>query len=291
MERFGAMRGKRRIRLVTNEASGSNDAGATEALERSCVEAGFAIERMTAFPESPLPDAKALDRAGIDLVAVYAGDGTVNALVGALAGWSGAVLVLPGGTMNLLCRRLHGERDLDAIVRAAARGEAERCRPQVLACRQGVALADLLAGPGTGWYDVREAMREADVAAVAAGAANALGQTLAAPGIACRDPALGRAEGYPLVMLTPTDAGIAVAGYHAETAGEFVKGSWAVLSRRFREGPHDELGIVPQLTLASTVQEPFGMLLDGEKAESRGDAVFRLVPCAVDLLATEPDGR
>jgi hypothetical protein len=64
-----------------------------------------------------------------------------------------------------------------------------------------------------------------------------------------------------------------------------------VLRRRFREGPHDDLGTVPQVTLASTAGEPFGILLDGEKAESRGDAVFRLVPCAVDLLATQADGR
>jgi diacylglycerol kinase family enzyme len=285
------MRGTRRIRLVTNEASGSNDAAAVEAIVQSCAEAGFALDGITTFPENPLPGAQALDETGIDLVAVYAGDGTVNALVSALAGWSGAVLVLPGGTMNLLCNRLHGERDLDAIVRVTARGEAERRRPNVLACRQGTALADLLAGPGTGWHDVREAMREADVAAIAAGAASALGQTLAAPGIACRDPALGRAEGYPLVMLTPTDSGIAVAGFHAETATEFLQGSWTVLRRRFREGPHDDLGTVPQVTLASTAGEPFGLLLDGEKAESREAAVFRLVPCAVDLLATEPDGR
>lgn len=285
------MTGARRIWLVTNDASGSNHDDAIAALEQSCAAAGLALDHTVPFPDQPLPSGRMLDDAGIDLVAVYAGDGTVNALVSALAGWHGAVLVLPGGTMNLLCRRLHGERDLHEIIHSAACGEAERLRPKVLACRQGTALADLLAGPGTGWYEVREAMREADVPAVAAGAASALGETLAAPGIACRDPALGRAEGYPLVMLTPSDDGILVSGFYAETPAEFLKGSWAVLRRRFREGPHDQLGMVEQVTLASTAGEPFGMLLDGEKAESPEDAVFRLVPCAVDLLATQPDGR
>jgi hypothetical protein len=285
------MRGERRIWLVTNDASGSNDEAAVAALQQSCASAGFTVDRVIAFPEHPLPDGKALDDAGIELVAVYAGDGTVNALVGALSGWRGAVLVLPGGTMNLLCRRLHGDREIDTIVRCAAAGEAERVRPKVLACPQGTALAELLAGPGTGWYEVREAMRAADVPALAAGAANALGQTLAAPGIVCRDPALGRAEGYPLVMLTPTDSGILVSGFYAETAGEFLKGGWAVVRRRFREGPHDDLGLVPEMTLASTADEPFGILLDGEMAETAEPAVFRLVACAVDLLATRSDGR
>jgi hypothetical protein len=92
-------------------------------------------------------------------------------------------------------------------------------------------------------------------------------------------------------MLTPTDEGIRVRGFYADTPGEFLEGSWALLRRRFRDGPHDELGLVDRITLASTVNEPFGVLIDGEKAESPGSEEFRLVPCGVDLLATQADGR
>jgi hypothetical protein len=285
------MTGAQRIWLVVNNASGSNDEQAIEGLERSCGGAGLALKRVVRFPEQPLPTGAALDDAGIALVAVFAGDGTVNALVNALSGWSGAVLVLPGGTMNLLYHRLHGERELDEVVRMVAVGEAQAVRRRVIACRPGTALADLLAGPGTRWYEVREAMREADVLAVAGSAAQALGETFATPGIVCREPAVGREEGYPLVMLTPTDEGIRVRGFYADTPGEFLEGSWALLRRRFRDGPHDELGLVDRITLASTVNEPFGVLIDGEKAESPGSEEFRLVPCGVDLLATQADGR
>jgi hypothetical protein len=102
---------------------------------------------------------------------------------------------------------------------------------------------------------------------------------------------VGREEGYPLVMLTPTDGGIRISGFRAETPAEFLKGSWAVLRRRFREGPHDDLGLFERVTLASTAGEPFGLLIDGERAESPGAEEFRLVPCAVDLLATLGDER
>jgi hypothetical protein len=278
-----------RIWLVVNAGSGSNDGEAQAHLEQCCGRCGFLVERVVRFPDEPLPDGRALETAGIGLVAVFAGDGTSNALVRRLAGWTGRVLVLPGGTMNLLYRRLHGERDMDEVIRLAAWGKARAVRPGVIECRQGVALADFLAGPGTTWYDVREAMRGADVLGAAQGAAQALSSTLAAPGIVCRNPALGIPEGYPLVMLTPTGGGIRISGYHAETPGEFVEQSWAVLRRRFREGPHDDLGLAGEIALASTDGAPFGILLDGEKAEAAAEEVFRLVACAVDLLATEPD--
>lgn len=285
------MAGTQPIWLVVNDASGSNDDQATATLKRRCMAAGLTPERIVRFPEQALPAAAELDRAGIGLVAVFAGDGTVNALVNTLAGWRGAVLVLPGGTMNLLYHRLHGEREAKDVLRLVGSGETRFVRPGVVCCRAGTALADLLAGPGTRWYDVREAMREADVLAVAGGAAQALGETLVTPGIVCREPAIGREEGYRLAMLTPTDEGIRLSGFYAETPAEFVEGGWALLRRRFREGPHDELGLVDRITLASTAGEPFGILIDGEKAQSREAEEFRLVPCGVDLLATEADGR
>jgi hypothetical protein len=279
------------IWLVVNSASGSHDEEALAGVASSCQGAGLAIERIVSFPKEPLPTGGALDGAGISTIAVFAGDGTVNALVRALDGWSGAVLVLPGGTMNLLYHRLHAERPIDEVVRLAAAGQARRARPGVIRCSAGTAFADLLAGPGTSWHQVREAMRETDIVGVAAHAAQALGATLAEPGVACRHPESGRTRDYPLIMLTPTDRGIVASGYCAETAGEYVEGGWAVLRRRFREGPHDELGLAPQVTLTSTTGDSISLLLDGEPAECPAEQVFRLVPCGVDLLATGPDGR
>lgn len=281
--------GAQRIWLVINDASGSNDREAIAKVERCCRDAGFVIDRVIAFPGQPLPTGPVLDGAGIATVAVFAGDGTANALVDALAGWSGSVLVLPGGTMNLLYHRLHGERAMEEIVRLAAAGEASHRWPDVIRCAAGTALADLLAGPGTSWHEVREALRAANLVGLAANAAHALGATLGAPGIVCREPR--RKQSYPLIMLTPTDRGIRISGFHAETAAEYLEESWAVLRHRFREGPHDDLGLAEQVRLASTAEEPFSILLDGEPAECPAEADFRLVPCRVDLLATEPDGR
>ena len=278
------------IWLVNNASSGSNSDAALAALEQACGEHGFRVAHRTTVPAQDLPTPAMLDAAGIDTVAVFAGDGTINSLLTGLAGWSGAVLVLAGGTMNLLYHRLHGERTLEQVIAAAARGQMTMRRPGVIRCAYGTAFAGMLAGPGTSWGKVREAMREVDVVEVASGAVEALGETLAGDLIVCREPALGRPEGYPLVSLTPRDSGMEIEAYHAESAGEYLGQAWALARRNFREGPHDALGHARTLRLASTQGQPVGLLVDGELVEAEAEVEFVLAACDVDLLATEPDG-
>ena len=283
------MGGERRIWLINNASSGSNDDTALAALERACGDSGFAVAHRTVFPAQELPTPAVLDAAGIDRVAVFAGDGTVNTLIAALHGWSGAVLVLAGGTMNLLYHRLHGSRTVDEVVAAAANGTTMMRRPGVIRCRRGDAYAGVLAGPGTSWGTVREAMRELAVLELAESTVKAVQESLTGEQIVCVEPQLGRNEGYPLINLTPTDSGIEVDAYYAETAKQYLDEAWALLRRNFREGPHDRLGIAREVHLSSTQGNPFGLLIDGEQVECGAEEVFRLATCEVDLLATEHD--
>ncbi|WP_119084420.1 diacylglycerol kinase family protein [Altererythrobacter sp. B11] len=277
------------IWLVTNPASGSNDEDAITALHECCGTAGFDVGRMIRFPDEDLPTAAELDAAGVELVAVFAGDGTINALISSLSGWSGAILVLEGGTMNLLFHRLHGDAAMDEVIAAVARGDARRTRPGLVRSAHGDALAGLLAGPGTAWNTVREAMREADVVRMADGAAEAIEQSVSGPMVACVEPALGRPEGYPLVMLTPRDDGMEVRGYHSETPADYLSQGLALLRRNFREGPHDYLGKVDRLLVANVANEAFGLSIDGEAQEAAPRELFELARCEVDLLATTRD--
>lgn len=281
----------RPIWLVNNAASGSNDDAALAALEACCGENDLHVARRTVFPEQDLPTPATLDAERIDLVAVFAGDGTTNSLIAELAGWSGALLVLPGGTMNLLYHRLHGDRSMEQVVAAVARGECALRRPGVIRSAHGTAYAGLLAGPGTAWGRVREAMREGAVVELAESTVTAIDETLTGELIRCVAPALGRAEGYPLLSLEPADEDIEVVAYHAETPGEYLETTWALVRRSFREGPHEVLGRARSLRLASTEGNPFGLLIDGEQADAAPKAEFALAPAEVDLVATEPDGQ
>ena len=85
------MNASRPIWLVNNASSGSNDDAALAALETACGEHGFRVAHRTVFPEQELPTVEILDAAGIDRLAVFAGDGTINTVIAGLAGW-GCVL-------------------------------------------------------------------------------------------------------------------------------------------------------------------------------------------------------
>lgn len=276
----------RALWLVNNASSGSNDDDALQALDKCCGTHGVRVAQRTTFPKHDLPTPAMLDAAGIGLVAVFAGDGTINATISALAGWGGEVLVLPGGTMNLLFHRLHGDRTMDQVIADAAAGRYQARRPGLARSDAGDALAGVLAGPGTSWNQVREAMRDVAVLDLAAGAVAAVSDSLAGDMIACADPALGRAEGYPLLMLTPTDEGLQVDAYRAETVGDYLQQGWALMRRNFRDGPHEKLGTVDQVSFTSLSGKPFGMLIDGEPAEPAPRATFTLARCEVDLIAT-----
>lgn len=275
--------------LVVNPASGSNNASSSETVAAALTDHGFRVDRVIAFPDDALPDIAALDAAGIGLVVVYTGDGSVNTLINQLAGWGGAVLVLPGGTMNLLAKRLHRSLGFEEIIAIVAGGGARRGRIACVRCEAGLALAGLLVGPGTVWSRVRESMRNLAVVEVAAGAIEAIRHSATGPYVRAPESALARDAGYALVELTPGEHGIQTDGYYADAALEYAGQAWAVLRRRFREGPHDRLGVAESIELASIDGSPLSCLIDGEPAECPSPFRFTVEPCCVDLLATAHD--
>ncbi len=276
--------------LVSNSASGSNTPAALRELESVCESGSARFAKRTAFPQEDLPTRDELDAAGIETVAVYAGDGTVNAVIGALDGWSGAVLVMPGGTMNLLSVRLHGDTEAREILQRHCAGATRRFRPQIMRCSAGTALAGLLVGPGTAWASVREAMRDTALGELIESAGEAIDKTANAPGVLFTRPKLGREDAYPLVELTPGAFGIQFDGYYAEDVIDMAKQSWALLRRSFREGPHDRLGLLEEAELSSSDGSPLELLLDGEPAKGLPQETFAVEPCGVDLWVSENGG-
>ncbi|MBX7513971.1 acylglycerol kinase family protein [Qipengyuania sp. GH38] len=275
------------IWLLCNAESGSNSDAALQTLETYCCDHGFNISRRICFPDEALPTASELEEAGINRLAIFTGDGTLNAAITNLYGWSGSILVLPGGTMNLLSKRLHGDdADLETIVSRIATGAFRTVRPNVARCEAGDALAGLLVGPATAWGDVREAMRDVDVAAVSEEANDAVAQTAGGDKIHCLRPELGRKEGYPLVEITPSHRGMQLDGYYADTTTDYLRHGFSLLRRRFREGPHERLGLVDEMVFESEQKRDIPVLVDGEKGEVSAGSAFTVAECAVDLLAT-----
>jgi hypothetical protein len=269
--------------LVVNGASGSNDAETVPRLREALSAAGAAPLRIVDIQAEDCPDAGTLAAAGVRLLSIFAGDGTVGSLAARAEGWDGEVLVLPGGTANLLSRALHGERDAAQIV--AELPNLRAVRRQAIRCGQGSALSEVLAGPGAVWSDVREGLRESDVVGVAASGAEAVRQSIAGPMVHLREPPVGRDSGYAGLRLVPDGGRIAVSGYGAETFSDYLRQGVALLKRDYRAGPHDDLGQHAAALCRSSDGAPIELMIDGERRTGGPEERFSLAELDVNLLA------
>ena len=136
-----------RVWLVANRASRSTDEGRIAALEAALQAAGATIAGSSNFPLESAPDAAAL--AGIDTLVVMGGDGTLGAASSAASAWDGQFLAIPGGTMNLLPKALHGDASLEAIVAVA--GQGVLAHVPVVRAAGHTSYCRIIIGPLTRW--------------------------------------------------------------------------------------------------------------------------------------------
>lgn len=273
--------------IVCNPNSGSNDEQVLAELEQALAETGFNLTRRICFPDENLPKPAELDAEQIDILAVFAGDGTIHSVVTGLYGWNGAVLVLPGGTMNMLSKRLHGDIPAVEIARKlTAPGAMRRVRPKLIVSRHDDSLTGILAGPGAIWNEVREALRAANLLQMVSTAREAIAYSTNGPKVVCAGVDGAREGGYAAITVTPHEGGLDVKGYYAETLADYAGQGVALLNRNFRDGPHDDLGIFPEVRLVCPEGEPMGLLIDGEPFDGENEELFRMGTCGVDLLET-----
>ncbi|OHD06038.1 diacylglycerol/lipid kinase family protein [Sphingopyxis sp. RIFCSPHIGHO2_12_FULL_65_19] len=266
--------------LVCNLRSGSADEAVAARLTDICREAGTPIVRTSILPDDDLPTAAALDAAGVDLLLVLSGDGTVNAAAGRLETWRGAMLPLPGGTLNLFHKTLHGDRSPEDILQDALRGKAQRLHPPTILCDAGRAYIGVIAGPTTAWAEVREQFRSLSLSGLAETIPEAIDATLHGDGVRIR----GSAESFQAINLTPKADRILAEGLITDSAGSILRHGIAWLGGDFREGPSVDLSERGAVVIdgGGTI----GLLLDGEPAELPSGATYRLDPSPLAFLAT-----
>lgn len=248
-----------RLWFVSNVRSGTATHEKCEAIEAVLAERGLELAGRTRFPDDALPDAATLAEARADTVMLFAGDGTINAALCRLAGWDGAVLILPGGTMNLLARRLHGSLDPHAIIAAAHERDRRVALPYVEAGEHR-AFVGAIVGPATAWVHAREAARERRllraVRAVALAWRRSFGRGVRLEGA----PAL-RAR-YQAVVVTPDDEGLAVAGIDARDWRALAELGWGWVTGEWMAARAVATAHVPELRVPQG--RPVRCLCDGE---------------------------
>lgn len=164
-----------------NPASGSVSAGGGEklraVLEKSGVRDADIVE---SDPSDCIGQLKSLASQDPDMFVVWGGDGTLKAALETVGQSTPNLLLLPGGTMNLLSKQVHGDKPWDQIIAevlAAPKRKmltAGRANDELFFCA-------MLAGAPARFAEARESLRRGDLvkAAVEARAAMDTLNTLA----------------------------------------------------------------------------------------------------------------
>lgn len=266
--------------LIYNERSGSCDPAVLVEIEQMFMQAGKPIHRKLDISDGSLPGPA--DAAAFDLIVILSGDGSMAAVADALGDWEGTLLVLPGGTMNLLSRALHGERTPTDIVEAYLKGEGSSLHVPVLRSGKLAAYTGIIIGPSAAWGDVREDLRNLDVAALATNVPKAISATLNEPGVTIE----GREGDYPAIFIEPSLTGVRAYGILASGAGDLFRHGWAWLQGDFRDGPSESLGIAPSMRFRAQ-GDRLDLLIDGEKADGDNPFDVHIGPSAVRFYAAQ----
>ena len=269
-----------KIWLISNSNSGSYDAALCDQIGETISANGAALDRCVRLPDDALPTADELRAAGVDILAIFTGDGTINAAVARLEGWDGDVLVLPGGTMNLLSKDLHGDAQvLDIVARALGPDARREQVPVVAGCGQR-ALVGIIAGPTAAWVDVREGLRARDVRTLAEAVPEAINETFRGDLVHLD----GDSEEYQAIYIQPLADGLEARGIRAQNAADLLKHGWAWLTGDFRKGPADILRTAPAITVQC--DSAIGLLVDGEKVDAARPCTFRWEQCPLRFIVT-----
>lgn len=251
----------KRTLLIVNTNSGNAGAVDVAALKSTLGGAGLSIEHMVQLPDENCPDRAVIEKMQCEAVVILSGDGTVASICEKLRDWDGTLLVLPGGTMNLLSRRLHGEIALVELMDKLADSKLETIRIPVICLGEREVLTGLTVGPSTRWGEVREGIRQGDVAGLAQAVPEAWSETMSDDGVWVEGH---ERQAYAGIFVEPNDERtLSVVAFRANNIGDMLGHGVAWLRRDFREGPRDDLGAMDKVTIVGDDAET-GLLIDGE---------------------------
>lgn len=245
--------------LITNPGSGSVSDARSVAVAAAIGQSGMTLVGRTLFPTEPLPQTDMLEAGSVDTIVLFAGDGTINAAACALEEFAGTMLILPGGTMNMLARRLHGDADTAAILKAAIAGAEAHPLPVVEAGPHRAFVA-LIVGPAAHWAHAREALRAGRFRRIWRTARMAWRRTTTR-GVAVRGvPALrGR---HQALIVSPGVDEVAVAAIRAQAISAMLRLGLSWIGSDWRSDK--SVRTATQRSLVIDSRRPVPALFDGE---------------------------
>jgi diacylglycerol kinase family enzyme len=253
--------------MITNPASGSTNDAKCAAIEAIFEERGMALVGRTNFPEDSLPGVEELDEAGTDTVVLFAGDGTVNAAACKYDKWGGKALILPGGTMNVLAKRLHGTAEPGDIVHAAHERGVLQNLPYVESGPHR-AFCALIVGPAAAWAGAREAVRYRRFKRFWRAVGVAWARTWSR-GVTLFDGTRKRGN-YKALLIAPEDGWLKITAFSTASFGQVARLGWEWLWGNVHNAPSVDDSRTAHATV--TGRRALHALFDGEEAKLQSPA-------------------
>lgn len=248
--------------MITNLASGSATADKCDAIEAIFKERGMELVHRTTFPDEDMPSVEELAAADVDTLVLFAGDGTVNAAACRYDTWDGKALILPGGTMNVLARRLHGEAEPRAIVHAAHERGVLRHLPYVESGPHR-AFCALIVGPAAAWANAREAARYRRLKRLLRAARVAWKRTWS-HGVSLFDGTRRRGN-YKALLIAPEDGWLRVTAFSPQNLRDAMRLGWGFVWGGWRAAPTVDDTRSAHVTVSGG--NSIHALFDGEEAK------------------------
>jgi diacylglycerol kinase family enzyme len=262
-----------------NPAAGSVTADGGEKLSEALAEAGVRQVELVEIDRTDCKNQiKRLTETNPDLFIVWGGDGTLRSALG-FAGQSIAnLLLLPGGTMNLLTKSIHGDKTWQAILKEVIASPkrtvipAGKVNDEIFYCA-------MLAGAPARLAEARESLRRGELVKAAVEARAAL-ETLGALHLDAR-----YRDGYTFERATlPTtsvigvlvgplaqDAEMEVATLTDPSAGGALSVMWSSFVSDWRSSPGVTIAPARSLVIESEDGD-IPVIVDGEAIDA-GDTV------------------
>lgn len=248
--------------FISNIASGTATEAKCDALQAIFEERGMILVGRTHFPDEELPGIEGLSKAGADTVVLFAGDGTVNAAACKYDKWDGKALILPGGTMNVLAKRLHGAAEPADIVHAAHEKPMLRQLPFVESGPHR-AFCALIVGPAAAWAGAREAVRYRRFKRFFRAVGLAWARTWSR-GVTLFDGTRKRGN-YKALLIAPEDGWLKITAFSMATFGDMARLGWEWLWGNVHNAPSVDDTRSSHATVSG--RKSLHALFDGEEAK------------------------
>ncbi|MFN3314531.1 MAG: diacylglycerol/lipid kinase family protein [Hyphomonas sp.] len=272
---------------IVNVSAGSVPEDAIRLLKEAVAEHGHQVVFPSADSLAPEAQIRQMVREKLDAVIVWGGDGTIATVLTELGGHPMPVLALPGGTMNILPKKLHdGATDWRNVLDAVLSNPAEKWIPAGIAGESRFYVAALF-GRLTHLGGSREAIRE--------------GNLMEAVNILAREDAL--ALDPELEILTPSketssvsamaaavllgegaDAGLEVTAMAPESGLDLAAAAIEAIFTGWRNGADFRAGGLQMLSMCHDSDEAVPATIDGEPCELSCPVEIRYLPRAACML-------